>query len=297
MRVLMSGASGFIGSALRPALVDTGHTTAALVRHSAAGDQVQWDPRHRLDPTNLSGFDAIVHLAGKNISGRWSDKFKREVRESRVRGTSTLAVAAAESFRGTGQPSAIVAASAIGYYGDRGDEELTEGSARGTGFLADVCQEWEDATLPAWQAGVRVVHIRIGVVLAKHGGALKAMLPPFRFGVGGPIGSGRQFWSWVSLDDVVGAFLFALNRETLCGAVNATAPNPARNADFACELGGVLHRPAVFPLPAFLVSTLFGEMGDSLLLASTRVVPEKLKAAGYKFRHPRLPEALRSALA
>jgi uncharacterized protein (TIGR01777 family) len=295
--VLISGASGFLGSALRPALIESGHSTAALVRRPAAGDQVEWHPEAPLDPKLLEKFDAIVHLAGKNISGRWSDKFKREARQSRVQGTRTLATAAGESFRQTGKPNTFIVASAVGYYGDRGDEELTEASSRGNDFLADVCQEWEDATSAASQAGIRVVRIRIGVVLAKHGGALKAMLPAFRLGLGGPVGDGRQFWSWVSLDDVVGAFLFALSNQSLCGAVNAVAPNAVRNSDFVRELGKVLHRPAVFPLPAFVVRTLFGEMGESLLLASARVVPAKLLAAGYRFKHPELPEALGRALA
>jgi len=296
MRVLISGASGLIGSALRPALVGAGHTTAALVRRPPAGDQVQWEPGNALDPRRLEAFDAVVHLAGKSISGYWTEGFKREVRQSRVQGTQTLATAVAESFQQTGNPRAIVAASAIGYYGNRGDELLTEASSRGMGFLSDVCQEWEDAAAPAVEAGVRVVHVRIGVVLAKHGGALGAMLTPFRLGVGGRIGDGRQFMSWVMLDDVAGTFLFALTQNELSGAVNAVAPQPARNAEFVQELGQALHRPAVFPLPAIVVRTLFGEMGESLLLASTRVVPEKLEAAGYRFQYRELAAALRAAV-
>jgi uncharacterized protein len=296
MRILISGASGLIGSALRPALVAAGHTTAALVRRPAAGDQVQWDPARTLDPRGLKSFDAIVHLAGKNISGYWTDKFKREVRQSRVQGTRTLATAAAESFRQSGTPRVFVAASAIGFYGNRGDEDLTEASPAGNGFLAEVCQEWENAAAPAADAGLRVVHIRIGVVLAKEGGALPAMLTPFRLGLGGPVGNGRQYWSWVTLDDVVGSFLFALSNDELRGPVNAVAPQPVRNAEFVRELGRALHRPTIFPLPAFVVRTLFGEMGDALLLASARVQPSKLEAGGYRFLHPELPEALRSAL-
>ena len=296
MRILISGASGLIGSALRPALVSAGHTTAALVRRPAAGDQVQWDPAQPLEPSRLKGFDALVHLAGKNISGYWTDKFKREVRESRVQGTRTLATAAAESFRQTGTPRVLVAASATGYYGNRGDEVLTEASPRGTGFLADVCQEWEDVAAPAVEAGLRVVHIRIGVVLAKEGGALQAMLPPFRLGLGGPVGNGRQYWSWITLDDVVGVFLFALSNDELHGAVNAVTPQSLRNAEFVRELGKAINRPAIVPLPAFVVRTLFGEMGDALLLASAQVAPAKLQAAGYHFRHPELPEALRATL-
>jgi len=296
MRILISGASGLIGSALRPALVSAGQTTAALVRRPAAGDQVQWDPSSPLESRKANGFDAIVHLAGRNIAGHWSEKFKREVRESRVQGTRTLATAAAESFRQTGQPRIFVAASATGYYGNRGDEVLTEGSPRGTGFLADVCQEWEDAAAPAADVGVRVIHIRIGVVLAKNGGALRAMLPPFRLGLGGPVGNGRQYMSWITLDDVVGAFLFALANDELRGPVNAVAPQPVRNSEFVHELGQALNRPTVFPLPAFVVRSLFGEMGESLLLASACVKPAKLDAAGYRFRHPELRGALQATL-
>ena len=296
MRILISGASGLIGSALRPALVADGHSTAALVRKPPAGDQVQWNPAAPLDPGALGNFDAIVHLAGKNIAGRWTDKFKREVRESRVQGTRTLATAAAESFRQAGNPRIFVAASAIGYYGNRGDEVLTESSSRGEGFLADVCQQWEDAAAPAANAGIRVVHLRLGVVLTKDGGALRAMLPAFRFGLGGPVGNGRQYMSWVTLDDVVRAFRFALTTDALSGPANVAAPQPVRNRDFARTLGAALHRPAFFPLPAFVVNALFGEMGESLLLASARVQPATLTAGGFQFMHTDLAEALHVTL-
>ena len=296
MRVLISGASGLLGSAIRPALAAAGHSTSALVRRVPAGNEVQWDPASSLYPHKLNGFDAIVHLAGKNISGRWTEKFKREVRESRVQGTRTLATAAAESFRRSGLPRIFVAASATGYYGNRGDEVLTEQSTPGTGFLAEVCQEWENATGPSAEAGIRVVSLRIGVVLAKHGGALQAMLPAFRLGLGGPVGDGRQYLSWITLDDLVGVFLVALTNDNLRGPVNAVAPQPVRNAEFARELAKALHRPAIFPLPAFVVRTLFGEMGESLLLASARVQPAQLEAAGYAFRHPDLGDALRATL-
>ncbi len=255
---------------------------------------MQWDPAGRLDPEKLKGQEAIVHLAGKNIAGRWTEKFKREVRESRVVGTRTLAMAAAESFRQTGMPRAFVAASAIGYYGDRGDEELTEVSGPGEGFLAEVCEEWESAARPAEEAGIRVVHLRLGVVLAKNGGALKAMLPAFRLGLGGRIGDGRQFMSWVTIDDVVGAFLFALSNDGLHGAVNVVAPEPVRNAEFVQTLAKALHRPAIFPLPAFVVRAALGEMGEALLLGSARVRPAKLQEAQYGFQHRELGEALTS---
>ncbi len=257
---------------------------------------MQWTPGQALDPAKLAGFDAIVHLAGKNIAGRWTEKFKREVRDSRVLGTRTLATAAAESFRASGTPRIFAAASATGYYGDRGDEELSEDSQRGCGFLAEVCEEWEAAASPAAEAGVRVVNLRTGVVLAKDGGALRAMLPAFRLGLGGPVGDGRQYMSWIALDDVVGAFLFALTNEKLHGPVNAVAPKPVRNSEFVRALGKALHRPAFFPVPAFVVRTLFGEMGDSLLLASERVRPARLEAAGYSYRHPELAVALQATL-
>jgi uncharacterized protein (TIGR01777 family) len=285
-----------LGSAIRPALAGAGHGTSALVRRAPAAGEVQWNPGQRLDPQSLAGFDAIVHLAGKAITGRWSETFKREVRESRVLGTQTLATAAAESFRRTGMPKAFVAASAIGYYGNRGDEELNEDSKPGSGFLPEVCEEWEAATCLAADAGVRVVNIRIGVVLAKQGGALRAMLPAFRLGVGGPVGDGRQYMSWIAIDDLVGGFLFALANERLRGPVNAVAPRPVRNREFVRALGKALHRPAFFPLPAFVVRTVFGEMGEALLLSSALVRPARLEATGYAFRHPELDEALRFTL-
>ena len=296
MRILISGASGLLGSAIRPALAAACHSSFALVRRTPAENEVQWDPEHPLDSRKLNGFDAIIHLAGKSISGLWTERFKREVRASRVDGTCTLGTAAAESFRSTGRPNVFIAASAIGYYGNRGDEVLTERSTPGSGFLAEVCQEWENATRPAVEIGVRVVNLRIGVVLAKQGGALQAMLPPFRFGLGGKIGDGRQFMSWVALDDLVGAFLFSLTDESLHGPVNIVAPQPVRNAEFVQALATTLHRPAIFPLPAFIVRTLFGEMGESLLLASARVQPAKLESAGYRFRYSELSAALRAAL-
>jgi uncharacterized protein (TIGR01777 family) len=296
MRILISGASGLLGSAIRPALNAMGPSPSVLVRRPPAENEIQWDPAQPLDPRKLAAFDAIVHLAGRNISGLWTKQFKREIRDSRVLGTRTVATSAAESFRATGMPRSLVAASAIGYYGDRGEEVLTEQSTPGSGFLADVCQQWEAATVTATEAGIRVVNLRIGVVLAKHGGALKAMLPAFRLGLGGPVGSGLQYWSWIAMDDLVNVFLFALSNEGLRGAVNAVAPNPARNAEFTRILAKVLHRPAVFPLPAFVFKTLFGEMGESLLFASARVQPGKLTAAGYSFRHRDLDEALRFTL-
>jgi uncharacterized protein (TIGR01777 family) len=295
MRVLISGASGLLGSALRRELRDSGHEPVALVRHGAAPGEVQWDPDRPLDPTKLADSDAIVHLAGKNIAGLWTKKFKQEILESRVRGTRTLATAAAESFRKSGKPRVFVSASGISYYGDQGDAALTEESSTGTGFLAEVAHQWEAAATPAREAGVRVVSLRIGVVLARDGGALKPLLLPFRLGLGGRIGSGKQWWSWIALDDVIGVMRFAIENDSLHGPVNTVA-DPVRNADFVRALGKQLHRPTVFPLPEFVVRTVMGEMGQELLLTSARVLPAKLNAAGYKFRHPELHDALAAVL-
>ena len=296
MRVLISGASGLIGSALCEKLTAEGDETAALVRRAAKSGEVQWNPGQPLDPACLAGFDAVVHLAGNSIAGRWTPELKREVRNSRIKGTRTLAVAAAESFRRAGMPRAFIAASAIGYYGNRGDEVLTEASAPGSGFLPEVCVEWEVAANPAREAGMRVAHMRIGVVLAKNGGALPQLLRPFRLGLGGRIGDGRQYWSWVCLEDVVGAFVFALRNDSVVGPVNVVSPDPARVSDFVRTLGEVLHRPTIFPLPAFAVRAMLGEMGQALLLDSARVIPQKLQTLGYNFAHSELYEALRAAL-
>jgi uncharacterized protein len=296
MLVLISGSSGLIGRALTRALRNAGHEPVALVRRPACEGEVQWSPTEPLDPAKLAGCDAVVHLAGKNIAGYWTEKFKREVRESRVRGSQTLATTAAESYRASGRPRVFISASAIGYYGNRGDELLTEESAPGTGFLPEVSQQWEAATASAREAGLRVVNLRIGVVLAPDGGALPSMLLPFRLGLGGRIGDGQQYWSWVSLDDVVGVILFALQNDNLRGPVNVVSPEPARNEEFVRALGETLHRPTMFPLPVFVVRTLMGEMGEAALLGSARVEPAKLKAAGYQFRHPELKDALRGAL-
>ena len=296
MRVLISGASGLIGQALTRALTARGHEPVALVRRAPREGEVQWSPGEPLDPEKLAGCDAVVHLAGKNIAGYWTEKFKQEVRDSRVRGTQTLANAAAGSYRQRGQPRVFLSASAIGYYGDRGDELLTEESGPGQGFLADLAQQWEAATGPARDAGIRVVNLRIGVVLARGGGALQPMVLPFRLGLGGRIGSGKQYWSWISLEDVVGAILFALQNESLRGPVNVVSPEPARNEEFVRALGAELHRPTIFPFPAFVVRALLGEMGDAALLGSARVEPSKLKAEGYQFVHPDLKSAIQAAV-
>ncbi len=296
MRVLISGASGLIGRALTPALISAGHTPVALVRRAPRANEVQWNPGERLDPKKLAGADAIVHLAGKNVAGRWTEKFKQGVLESRVQGTRTLANAAAEAYRQSGQPRIFISASGISYYGNRGAELLTEESSPGQGFLAEVSQQWEDATAPASDAGVRVVNLRIGVVLAHDGGALKPMLLPFRLGLGGRIGSGKQFWSWISFDDVIGVALFALHNDSLRGPVNTVAPGAVRNEEFVRALGEELHRPTIFPLPAWVVRTFLGEMGEELLLTSTRAEPAKLETAGYPFAHAELRSTIHTAV-
>jgi uncharacterized protein (TIGR01777 family) len=258
-------------------------------------EHVRWDPaRGALDVPALSGYDAVVHLAGEPIVGRWTQEKKQRIRESRILGTRLLAEALAKLAK---PPQVLVSASAIGYYGHRGEELLTERSAGGRDFLAEVCREWEAAAAPAAAKGIRVVQLRLGIVLSARGGALQAMLPPFRLGLGGVVGSGTQYWSWVALEDVVGAFLHALRTEALQGPANVVAPQPVTNREFTAALGKVLKRPTVFPLPARVARLLLGEMAEALLLSSTRVAPKRLQETGYVFRFPALDGALRHALA
>ena len=256
---------------------------------------VPWDPAAgQIDAAALEGVDAAVHLAGENIaSGRWTSSKKRRILESRVQGTRTLCDGLA---RLTCPPKALICASAIGYYGSRGDEVLTEESGPGTGFLADVCRAWEAAAEPAEKRGIRVVRLRIGVILSPAGGALAKMLLPFKLGAGGKIGDGKQYMSWIALDDLVVAIHHALVTESLSGPVNGVSPYPVANADFTRTLGRVLARPTLFPMPAFAARLAFGEMAKETLLASTRVDPARLRASGYKFRHPELEGALRHLL-
>jgi uncharacterized protein (TIGR01777 family) len=293
-RILVSGASGPIGKALLPALTAQGAAVSCLVRHSAVGkDQITWDPSRSLAPESVSGFDAIIHLAGETIVGRWTEAKKRRIVDSRVQGTSHLAEAAAKASQPTG---VLISASAVGYYGNRGDEVLREDSGSGEGFAAEICRQWEAATEPAVKAGIRTVLMRFGVVMSAQGGALPKMLPPFRMGLGGRLGDGRQWSPWVSVRDVVGAIQHALNHESLSGPVNTVAPNPVTNAEFTRILASVLKRPAIFPMPAFAVRLIFGEMGQELFLGSQRVEPAKLVASGYHFQHPDLMDALKDIL-
>ncbi len=285
-----------IGNALAVRLEGDGHTVLRLVRRAARGpNEIAWDPSAgTLDASALEGVDAIVNLAGEPISERWTDAHKRGILESRVRGTGTIVNAIA---RMTTQPAVLVNGSACGFYGDRGDEWVDEGSGVGKGFLARVTAAWEEATRPAEDAGVRVVRSRFGLVLSPRGGALARLLPPFQLGAGGKLGDGKQWMSWVALDDVVSALAFALRNERLSGPVNVVAPAPATNADFSKTLAKVLGRPALATVPAFAVILMFGEMAKELLLMGQRVRPRRLEEAGFVFKHPALDEALRFELA
>jgi uncharacterized protein (TIGR01777 family) len=296
-KVLISGASGMLGVALRRELAGRGTPVVQLVRRAPAGEnELAWNPRAQpaIDPSLLEGCLAAIHLSGASVAGhRWTEAYKRELFSSRV--DSTRAVAGLLAGLHT-PPQTLIVASAIGIYGDRGDEMLDESSAPGAGFLADVCRAWEEAARPAEEAGIRVVHARFGVVLGNGPGALAKMLPVFRLGLGGRLGSGRQWMSWVSLDDTTGAILFALENRKLVGPVNFTAPNPVTNAGFTRALAKQLRRPAILPAPAFALRIALGEMADEALLASARVEPRALLTAGFRFVHPTLPEALAAAL-
>jgi uncharacterized protein (TIGR01777 family) len=296
LRVAVTGATGLVGSALVPALLAAGHRVDRLTRRPAAAGttDVEWDPaRGRLEPRALEGVDAVVHLAGESIAARWSAGVKERIRRSRVDGTRLLSETLGRLER---RPRVLVSASAVGYYGERGETPLTEDSAPGTGFLADVCREWEAAADAARAAGIRVVHPRLGLVLAKQGGALPRMALPFRLGMGGVVGSGRQYWSWIELGDLVRAIELCLGLDGLDGPVNAAAPGPVTNREFTRVLGKVLGRPTLVPLPAIAVRAVLGEMGQALLLGSARVLPRRLERAGFHFRHPGLESALRAAL-
>jgi uncharacterized protein (TIGR01777 family) len=296
MKILIGGSHGLVGTALVKSLEAAGHEISRLVRHYPnSSSEIEWSPdRYSIALARIEGFDAVVNLAGESIAeGRWTDEKKRRIRESRVKGTKLLGDALANLAK---PPTTFICASAIGYYGNRGDETLTESSAPGDDFLSEVCVEWEKATSLATEKGIRVVNARFGIILDTNGGALKKMLPPFRMGVGGKIGSGKQWMSWIALADVIGALNFALVTDTLRGPVNFVAPNPVINAEFTKTLGRVLSRPTLFPIPAFAVRLLFGEMGDALLLGNQRVEPERLKSTGYQFQYSQLEPALAAIL-
>jgi uncharacterized protein (TIGR01777 family) len=295
-RIALSGASGLVGAALRVFLSTGGHTVLPLVRRAprVGTNEILFDPQQgKIDAAALEGTDAVVHLAGESISSRWTQAKKERIRRSRFDGTRLVADALANLAR---PPRVLVSASAIGYYGDRGEETLEETSAPGRGFLPEICEGWEAATLAAERRGIRVVRLRIGIVLGAAGGALGKMSVPFRFGVGGKIGDGRHWMSWIALDDLLGAILFSIASDTLAGPVNAVGPAPVRNDEFARTLARVLHRPALVPLPALAVRAIFGRMGEEVLLSSMRVLPTRLERAGFRFRHPTLEDALRFEL-
>lgn len=293
-KILVSGVSGPIGAALLPSLNAQGYEVTRLARGGSSGEgRILWNPTQPPDSKSVSGFDAVIHLAGETVVGRWTESKKAAIRDSRVMGTRNLAEALAQAAE---RPRVLISASAVGYYGERGDESLREESPAGSGFLAEVCREWEAAAEPAANSGIRAVQIRIGMVLSRDGGALQKMLPPFRLGLGGKMGTGRQWMSWVHVQDIVGAVHHILKTASLQGPINMVSPNAVTNAEFTKTLASVLSRPAILPMPAFAARLALGQMADELLLASQRVEPAKLLASGYKFHHPDLRLALQEIL-
>lgn len=298
-RILLSGASGLIGKALVESFAHPGMTIVRLVRSPAPKEgEILWNPMQPIPPSIVSGFDAVIHLSGESVLGRWTRPKKTAIRNSRVVSTHNLALALANC---PAKPRVFICASAIGFYGDHGDEIMTEPSPSGEGFLPQVCREWEAASRIAADGGIRTVNIRIGIVLSAQGGALPSMLPPFKFGVGGRIGSGRQWMSWIHIADIVGAVHHILRtesaRDPLSGPVNLVSPNPIRNSEFTRVLASILHRPAIFPVPAFALQLVFGKMAATeMLLASQRIGPEKLRNTVYEFRYPELQAALENLI-
>jgi uncharacterized protein len=296
MKVLITGATGLIGKELQRSLTEKGYELLLASRTELRNSSyVKWDIENGFDePQRLGGVDAVVHLAGESVSGlRWTEEKKRAIRDSRVLGTRSVVNAISHLRQ---RPKVFVASSAIGFYGERGDEEVTESSPPGDNFLAETCKAWEAESRRAEDAGIRTVLLRTGIVLSKEGGALGTMLLPFKFGLGGVVGSGKQWMSWISMDDQISVINFVLEHENLRGAVNAVAPNPVINEEFTKVLGEVLYRPTFLPIPEFVVGTVFGEMGDALLLASTKAVPRRLLEAGFEFKFPHLKPALEHAL-
>jgi uncharacterized protein len=291
--IAVTGSSGMIGSALVRSLVADGHSVRRLVRHAArASDEVAWNPeRNEIDAIALSGIDAVVNLAGENIAQRWTRESMRRIRESRVRGTALVAATMASL---TPRPRVLVSGSAVGYYGERGDEVLDERSSPGDDFLASVCKDWEAATTPARDAGIRVAISRTGIVLDRRGGALAKMLTPFRLGVGGHLGNGRHWMSWIAISDMVRALRFLVEHDRAEGPFDLTAPEPVDNAEFTRVLASVLHRPAIFPVPQLALELLYGPMAKGAALASQRALPRQLLANGFDFLLPDLREALES---
>ncbi|HUL51389.1 MAG TPA: TIGR01777 family oxidoreductase [Candidatus Nitrosotalea sp.] len=296
MNILVTGASGMIGSALTPFLTSRGHHVVKLVRSGARPDirSAHWDPAAgKIDLKGAGPLDAVVHLAGETIGSRWTAERKRRIRESRIQGTRLLCEALGRLSQ---RPRTLISASAVGFYGDRGEEWLEEESGAGQGYLAELSGDWEAATATATRSGIRVVHLRFGIVLAPRGGALAKMLPAFKWGLGGKLGGGGHYWSWIAIDDVLGAIQHILKAGTLNGPVNAVSPNPVSNLEFTRTLGRVLRRPTVFAVPRFALELLFGEMAREALLSSARVKPAKLLADGFEFLFPELEPALRHLL-
>lgn len=296
LQVAVTGMTGMVGTALADRLVGRGCQVSGISRKARPGENaILWDPEKGLrNPSELSGLDAVIHLAGENIAaGRWNAALKKRIRDSRVNGTRSLVSSlAAVSDR----PKTLICASAIGFYGDQGDRVLDEASSGGTGFLADTCREWEAEAFKAEALGMRVVCCRIGVVLSSRGGALSKMLLPFRLGGGGIVGPGTQYWSWIGLKDLVRILEYCLDNSKMSGIVNAVSPEPSTNREFTRSLGQVLHRPTIFPMPAFVAKMVLGEMAEALLLASTRVVPKRLLESGFRFDYPGLNECLKSEI-
>lgn len=297
LRILVTGSSGLIGSALVPFLTMQGHTVIRLIRSESIDDStsIYWDPsREIINLPQLESLDAVVHLAGENIAGRkWTDEQKNRIYESRIKGTRFLSKSLEHLID---PPKVLICASAIGYYGNRDNQILDENSPKGTGFLSDVCRDWEMATEPAVQRGIRTVNLRFGIILSSSGGTLAKMLMPFKMGLGGVFGSGRQYMSWISLEDVVTLIYSILMNDYLKGPVNIVTPHPVTNREFTKILGKVLNRPTLFSIPAFILHFVFREMADELLLTSQRVEPAKLKTAGYAFQYPELEGALKHLL-
>ena len=288
--ILVAGASGLIGRALIPALANEGHRVLRLVRRQPrAADELRWNPAaHLFDERQLKEIDVIINLAGEPIDHRWTTSRRRRIRDSRVAGTDTIV----EAIGRTGRAITLINASAVGFYGDMGDRVLDETREHGRGFLAEICRQWEGAARRAEKYGARVVMMRSGIVLSSNGGALERMLLPFRFGVGGRLGNGRQWTSWIALDDMVRAIAWIIEHREIAGPVNMTSPNPVTNGQLARTIGRVMHRPALFPVPGFVLGMMFGEMADEMLLASQRVVPTVLLKSGFDFRSPTIDEAL-----
>lgn len=296
MKILISGASGFIGSALVSFLEAQQHQIMKLVRKKNDNykNEIFWDPtREEIDLSALEGFDAVIHLAGESIMGFWTVAKKEKIRQSRVQGTNFLCKSLLKLKQA---PLVFICASAVGYYGDRGDEILTEESQKGNDFLANVCNEWEEATYPLAKSGVRTINLRIGFVLSEKGGGLKAMLPAFKWGFGGKLGTGEQFMSWIALDDLIRIFDYVIHQERIAGPVNAVSPNPVKNQIWTKTLGHLLHRPTFLTIPTFIIKGIFGEMGQDVLLNSVRVVPRKLEKLQFEFKYPFLEQALEKAL-